>query len=243
MPCAVARAIPAPLELSPTYQYQQQQQQHESQPLLVGVDNSGVLWCGARTVATGVRSFGVHWSAPGGALAAGAEAPEVSFAAAGAAAAAWSGPASAAAAAAATPRVVYATLADELRVVELPDLIGAIGSGIHAAGSGGGGLGGDQDGGLVGVGVSQMASAAGGKRAGGGVHQQEGVYMDQLHVWLGTSSASCFPRHQKCACQVNIRASTPRFFIQVPPSDVARTSYSICPHYIMLATSSTARYP
>jgi hypothetical protein len=82
----------------------------------------------------------VHWSAPGGAVAAGAEAPEVSFAAAGAAAAAWSDSASAAGAGPAAPRVVYATLTDELRVIEAPDLIGAIGSGVHAAGSGSGGL-------------------------------------------------------------------------------------------------------
>ena len=96
-------------------------------------------------------------------------------------------------------------------------------------------LGGDQDGGLVGV--SQMASAAGGKRAGGGVHHQEGVYMDQLHVRLGSSSTSCFPRHQKCAPHLNIRVSKfhPSFL------DSSATKYSICPHLIMLATSSTAR--
>jgi hypothetical protein len=53
--CAgTSRAIPTPLEPLPTYQYQQQLQlQPEQQPLLVGLDSSGVLWCGARTVATG----------------------------------------------------------------------------------------------------------------------------------------------------------------------------------------------
>ena len=165
---------------------------NQAQPLLIGLDGSGALRCGSRVVATGVRSFGVHWSAPGGAVAAGSDAPNVSLATAAAAAAAWdakagdnregssaSSFAGAAVGGAAVPRVVYVTLADELRVAELSDLVGGAGGGR----SGGGMMDATAAAGAGTGAVSAMASAAGGKRRDGASRGTGGgVYMDQLHV-------------------------------------------------------------
>ena len=178
-PCAVARTLP-PMGLLGGANGD------IHSPSLVGLDGRGTLRCGSRTVASNVRSFAVHWSAPGGVVATGPTAPDVSFAAAGAAAAAWDGASSSSG----SPRIVYVTLADDLRVAELPDLAGR--STSAAPGSLRSPAAGD-DVSVGWKGPSATATAAGGRRRGGaggdpngitastGLHGKD-VYMDQLHV-------------------------------------------------------------
>jgi hypothetical protein len=76
VPCAVARTIPAPNlnEMASTPEMTHSSAADQP-PLLLGLDGAGALRCGSRVVAAGVRSFGVHWSAPAGAVAAGRDAP------------------------------------------------------------------------------------------------------------------------------------------------------------------------
>ena len=145
-PCAVARAFATA----------------DSRALLVGLDSTGTLRCGSRVVALGVRSFAVHRCAGDGVVAAGSDAPDVSYAVSSSRRS--------------VPRVVYVTLADELRVAEVADLSGGPrdSSGPDA---------GTADAGAT-MNRDELASAAGGKRGGGNSRSVErgGVYMDRLHV-------------------------------------------------------------
>ena len=148
---------------------------------LVGLDARGTLRRGARIVAEDVRSFGVHWSASDGAVAAGSDAPDVSLDVAVGA--------DASGGARATPRVVYVTKSDELRVAETRDLRGVDFRGgareghaemtspnlemtfpnleMHSPN--------------LATSGNAHAAAAGGKR-GADEGTGKGVYMDQLHV-------------------------------------------------------------
>lgn len=133
----------------------------DSRPLLVGLDAGGTLRCGSRAVALGVRSFAVHRCAGDGTVAAGSDAPDVSYAVS--------------LSRRSVPRVTYVTLADELRVAEVADLLGLGDSSGPGAGTA------DAE---APINRDELASAAGGKRGGGNSRSVErgGVYMDQLHV-------------------------------------------------------------
>lgn len=133
----------------------------DSRALLVGLDAGGTLRCGSRAVALGVRSFAVHRCAGDGTVAAGSDAPDVSYAVS--------------LSRRSVPRVTYVTLADELRVAEVADLLGLGDSSGPGAGTA------DAE---APINRDELASAAGGKRGGGNSRSVErgGVYMDQLHV-------------------------------------------------------------
>ena len=185
--CARARAIPAPpaphaIGSSPS----------APRALLIGLDDAtGTLRCGSRVVARDVRSFGVHWTAPGGGGAGGdgddddAEA-SCSYAAAAYAAGAWlermeadvgeGGFDAEDDSRRAVPRVVYVTRGDDLRVAELREMAGASDAAVrrsdtHVS---------DKTDTIVGH-HGTHATAAGGKR-GASVGVGGGVCMDQLHV-------------------------------------------------------------
>ena len=104
----------------------------------------------------------MHRCAGDGTVAAGSDAPDVSYAVS--------------LSRRSVPRVTYVTLADELRVAEAADLSGGPrdSSGPDA---------GTADAGAT-MNRDELASAAGGKRGGGNSRSVErgGVYMDQLHV-------------------------------------------------------------
>lgn len=138
---------------------------------LVGLDARGTLRRGARIVAEDVRSFGVHWSASDGAVAAGSDAPDVSLDVAVSA--------DASGGARATPRVVYVTKSDELRVAETRDLQGVdFARGGHAEMTSPN-L--EMTSPNLATSANTHAAAAGGKR-GADEGTGKGVYMDQLHV-------------------------------------------------------------
>ena len=156
-PCAVARAFATA----------------DGRSLLVGLDAGGTLRCGSRAVATGVRSFAVHRCAGDGTVAAGSDAPDVSYAVS--------------LSRDSVPRVAYVTLADELRVAEVADLTETADlteiANLTGAGDSSGRAAGPAEAEAP-QGRNELASAAGGKRRGGNSRSAErgGVYMDQLHV-------------------------------------------------------------